>query len=616
MISNSRADQAVVAAYGFLVTALVAGSSGGFFSTSWGWVALTTGALGIVALTVGRRVELGATGLLLAATLGAFAIWVAASNLWTLSATATMHDLQRDLAYFAATACALVLVRGRFDALAGGALAGITVESLYGLSTRLLPGRFTDFDSKSFGYRLSPPITYWNGLGIFAAMGLLTALAFAVRARSVWARAAAAAALPGLAATMYFTFSRGAWYALAAGVLAVVIVDPRRLQWIGATLPLALWPVLAVVEIRRSPGLVTFGATLQQATHDGHRLIPRLILLAAAAAVTAVVVANVERRVAFPQLVRFAFAIVLVVLAVGSLAAVWVREGSPMTLAKKGWTAFNSAPTGGQGDVGTRLLSLSGNNRTLQWHVSIRTFKASPLLGDGAGTFAMDWVRYRSAPTTTTQPHSLYLGVLGELGAVGLALIVALVLLPIVAAVRSRRVGLVPPLLGAFVAWAVHAGVDWDWALAGVTLPALLLGTSLAAAAPDRQLRLRMPHRLVAGAALVVVILVAVPSLIADTKLRAGNAEVFAHPAAALDAADRAATFAPWSSEPDRLRARVYERLGRNAGAAKAVRAALVKDPLSWSLWKALASVTSGPERQQALSKERQLNPFEAAGKD
>ena len=128
---------------------------------------------------------------------------------------------------------------------------GIFLDSLYGLGTRVLPDRFGGFDSTSFDYRLSAPITYWNGLGIFATMGLLLALGFATRGRNFVSRALAAATLPLFAATIYFTFSRGAWYALALGLIAAIAVDPRRLQFLAIGLLLAPWTVLAIVEVRK-----------------------------------------------------------------------------------------------------------------------------------------------------------------------------------------------------------------------------------------------------------------------------------------------------------------------------------------------------------------------------
>ena len=64
--------------------------------------------------------------------------------------------------------------------------------------------------------------------------------------------------------------------------------------------------------------------------------------------------------------------------------------------------------------------------------------------------------------------HSLYLETLAELGLVGFAL---LALLIGGVAVTARRAG----PAAALAAWALHAGVDWDWELPALTLVAIVL---------------------------------------------------------------------------------------------------------------------------------------------
>ena len=211
-------------------------------------------------------------------------------------------------------------------------------------------------------------------------------------------RALAAATLPFLAATIYFTFSRGAWYALVLGLIAAIAIDPRRLQLIAISLVLAPWTVFAIVAVRRQHGLVTLGASLEQATHDGHRLIPVLLWRwRDVSALAALAAGGVERYVHVPRSVRAAFAIVLVLALAVGIAGVWHREGSPETLAKRGWHAFQGLATrGSNGDVGARLTSLSADGRIPLWRVSLRDFEHAPILGQGAGTFWQSWARYRS----------------------------------------------------------------------------------------------------------------------------------------------------------------------------------------------------------------------------
>ena len=257
---TSRWSEVAAALYGVAVVGIVAGSSGGFLPTTWGWTAVVTLWLAAIALLLRDRISIRALEVVYVGGMLTFTIWVALSNLWTPSVTSTMHEVQRDIAYTGVVAAGLVLVRSRaVPQLLGGVLVGIVLDSLYGLGTRVLPARFGGFDSTAFDYRLSAPITYWNGLGIFATIGFLLALGFAARSRHLVTRALAAATLPLLAATIYFTFSRGAWYALVLGLVAAIAIDPRRLQLLAISLVLAPSTVYAIVA----------GATRTWSRHSG-----------------------------------------------------------------------------------------------------------------------------------------------------------------------------------------------------------------------------------------------------------------------------------------------------------------------------------------------------------
>src|SRR4029453_15843494 len=101
------------------------------------------------------------------------------------------------------------------------------------------------FPSQCAVTRLEQPLGYWNSLGAFAAMGILLALGVALRTRSLVARALAAASLPILACTLYFTFGRSAWIALGLALLTALLFDARRLQLVTGMAVLAPAPVIA-----------------------------------------------------------------------------------------------------------------------------------------------------------------------------------------------------------------------------------------------------------------------------------------------------------------------------------------------------------------------------------
>ena len=123
----------------------------------------------------------------------------------------------------------------------------ITLACAAALLTRLLPATFPAGENIN-NERLSFPLTYWNAMGVFAALGLVLALHFMVSDRERrWVRVVAASSLPVLAVTLYFTFSRGGIGAAAVGVVAYLIAaHPRSL--LGA-LPAGGIPTAVAVKV-------------------------------------------------------------------------------------------------------------------------------------------------------------------------------------------------------------------------------------------------------------------------------------------------------------------------------------------------------------------------------
>jgi O-Antigen ligase len=281
-------------------------------------------------------------------------------------------------------------------------------------------------------------------------------------------RALAAASLLVLVPTLDFTFGRGAWLAAFAGLVVLFALDSRRLQLAAVSVCVLPWPALAVVLASRSHALTRQSSILPQAAHDGHRLAIALLLSAILAAASALLAQLVERNFTFGRTVRIAFAAVLV--AVGAGIA---RYGSPPTIARKAYDSFTSSPKSTT-NLTARLFSLSSNGRTELWHVAWQEVKAHPVLGAGAGSYERYYLVHRTTTVQVQDAHSLYLKTLAELGPLGLALLLAMLALPLVAAVRMRRHPLVPIGCAAYAVFLVHAAADWDWELAGVTLAGLL----------------------------------------------------------------------------------------------------------------------------------------------
>jgi len=595
---------------GFALIALVAGTAGGFRPTTWAWTALLTWWLVVLALILVRR-RPGFLDLAMVAGALAFAGWFAASALWSQSVPSTLDETIRYIAYAGIVTSALLVVERRTAPhLVGGVLAAISLLGLYALGTRILPDRLGSFDSVAANYRLSVPITYWNGLGVFCVMGLLLALGFAARGERLATRIVAAAPIPLLAATMYFTFSRGAWLALLVGLAAGFVIDPRRLQLTFVTAVLGLVAAAAVVLCSRADGLVTKGATLARATHDGHRVVPFLLGLAMLSAAIAGALAVIERRLPVPGAARVAWIAVLVVLAVAAVGVTWQKAGSPVHVARQVWAEAHAPPravTGGS--VGNRLFDLSSNGRFELWHTSWDAFRAHPLAGSGGGTFWQLWAASPRQSFATLEGHSVYLETLAELGIVGLAILLCLLLPPLVAAVRARSTPLVPLVLAALVGWLAHAGIDWDWELMGVTGAALLCGVALVTF--DRRESRELPDwiRIVGGVAAVVLALASMASVVSLERLAtASSALGSGNDTKALRDARSARTFAPWSVDALDLLAEAQANLGLRADVLSTRRRIVARDPNSWSAWLNLAVAASGTERRHAAAEAIRLN--------
>jgi hypothetical protein len=612
-------DAAVAAAGSGLLIGGVGAASGGYFATSWGWTAVALfWALALV-LLLRNTVEIGVAEGVFFGALVVFAGWIWLGTTWSQSAPRSFLEGERVLVYVAAVAVALLLIRRRtVPQLLGGVLVAIVVISGYGLATRLFPNRIGIFDPVA-GYRLEGPIGYWNALGIFAVMGALLALGFAGRGRSAITRGLGASALAILLPTIYFTYSRASWIVLAIGLVAFVAYERRRLQLVTAFGLAAAAPAVAVLIASRSTALTHQTASIAAATHDGKRFA--LVMLAAAAVswLLAAGLARAERSVTVPRRLLVGYSAVLLALLAAAVAVAVARYGSPSTVARNAYDSF--VATSGQGsadaNLNNRLFSFSGSGRAQLWKVAWSDYKGHRWLGSGPGTYEQQWDRHRSLSGNVRDAHSLYLEQLAEVGPFGLALLAIALATPLALSVRARGAPLAGAALAAYVAFLVHAAVDWDWEVTAVTLAALLCGVALLASRrPEREPRaFSSPSRLTALIATGALAALAFVGLVGNLALASSR-----HAAGRGDwqksaaEARRAANWAPWSSDAPDLLGQAQLQQGHIAAAAASFRRALAKDPQEWQLWLDLYSATSGREAQNAFRRTYELNPRGDAG--
>jgi hypothetical protein len=612
-LGRQRAIVLLPALLAFAPVLGLAAAQGGYFPTSWGWASVPLLWAVAIALIVREHVRLSTSERFLIAALAALAGWIALSSAWSVAPAQTVLELERVLVYVAAVSAVLLLSRGRSAGrVLGGLLAAILLISTFSLLTRLVPDRIGVYDPAAV-YRLSQPIGYWNGLGIFAVMGALIAFGFAARAHTVWARATSAGALVVLLPTLYFTFGRAAWIALAAGLVIAVAVDPGRLQLIAALLVLAPLPAVAVLLASRESGLTHAGTPLARAAEDGHRVALAIVLLGAANVVLAVAFAWFARRIEVPPTLRVVFAAAVGLVVAVAIASAFVRYGGPATLAKKGYETFKAPPPHSTGNLNNRLLSFSGNGRADLWRLGWDEAKGDPVLGAGAGTYERYFLRHQPPRGSRVRDaHSLYLETLAELGPIGLAILVAVLVTPLAILSRARRHPLVPAAAGAYVAYLVHTGVDWDWELPAVTLAGLLCGSAILlfarrSRAPEP---LSPPTRFAGAAAAVITAGFAAVALIGNAALgRSDTAREKGNLARAATEARRARTLMPWSPRPWEALGQAQLAAGLLPDARRSFRKAISMDDGDWHSWYELSGATTGPAQRGALRRAVALYP-------
>jgi len=586
-VLRSAAPAAFLAAFAAVVGLGVA--DGGYFPTEWGLATLGFALVGITVLVVADTASLGRRELAFVAGLLLLASWAALSALWSAGAGAPVLQAERGVLYVAAAGAALLLLAlpRAAPGLLGGIVAGAVGLSLYGLGTRLFPGHIGGAYHPS-GYQLTEPIGYANALAILTVIGILLCIGFAAHG-SVPVRVAAATSLVVLLPTLYFTVSRGSTGALVVGVIVLAIADPDRRRLLTRAAPLAAPAVLAVLISSWFPALTSQGAELDDLRHDGSRFALLLVVLVAVAAGTALVVGQGERR--FHVSARVPRGLLAATAVVTALIVV------PLAVV---------ALTRSEG-----LLSLAGTGRGEWWPIAATMVADEPLLGTGAGSFEARFVREGSPGLPARDAHNLYLETLAELGPVGFALLLATLALPLGAIPAGRRSDLAPAAAAAYVAYLLHAGVDWTWEIPVATVPALFCAAALLAAA-------REPggYSLV-GRGRAIALALAVPILAVALAAHVGNgaaaasADAFSRdePERALREAKRAIAWAPWAEEPWQLRGEAELLLDDDAAARRSFERSLELNPENWSAWLNLAAVTEGAARARALDRVDALNP-------
>ena len=378
--------------------------SGGFFDEARLWAGLAACVLLAVAAVSSPLPRRHATWLALAAV-AALAAWTYASAGWAPLAGPAIADAQR-VALYAVALAAATLSLGAVPRLVEPILAaGCAVVVGYGLSGRFLPGLIELAASESAIGRLEQPLTYWNGMGALAALGLVLCARLAGDAgRPARLRAPAAAGAVVLQVGLLLSFSRGALAAAFAGLLILLALVPvaGQVRAVAAVVACGLPAAYAAVAFDGVRALEGSAGTRQW------QGVVALAVLAALAAVAGLLAARPPGGAPVRRL-RPVLAGLAIACLVATAAIAAVEEDGPAT-----------------GATAARLAS-TGSNRYDYWAVAADAFAAQPLRGTGAGGFAVAWRRERTVAEGARDAHSLYLETAAELGVAGLLLLAALV---------------------------------------------------------------------------------------------------------------------------------------------------------------------------------------------
>ena len=554
-----------------------------------------------------------------AAGLALYALWTLVSGRWSDAPARALLEFDRALLYLVTLVLfgSIGRTTARLRWMLRSVALGIAVVCLAGLISRLLP-EVWPVEEGFLAERLSFPVTYWNSLGIMASVGVILCLHFASGRSEPWlVRVLGAAAVPPLAATLLLTYSRGAIAAGAIGVLAYVfIARPRALlSCLLATVPPT---IVAVIVTYDADLLSSENPTSSAAVTQGHRAALVVGLCTVAAALTRWALVWLDRRpLTFgPRLQGAAWYGLAAILIVGTLAL-----NVPGYVGDQ-YDRFvhTSAPSG---DVRERIFDPSNNGRLAHWDVALDTFRESKLHGEGAGTYQLSWAQHRPvslAELYVRDAHSLYVEVLGELGIVGLLLLLV-VLGTIFFRLASGLLGPNRTLYGALFAatltLAIHAGVDWDWEMPVVMIWLFALAGA-ALAAPSRRRfpshPLSVPVRVLAAAGIALLVLVPAHVAASQKKIEDSfDAYGQGDCRQAIDLARSASDTLGTRPEPHEVVGYCYLLQRRGPQAVEEMQKAVSRDPDNWEYRYdlALALGASGIDPRPAAQAALRLNPLE-----
>jgi O-antigen ligase len=604
-------------------------NSGGFYPGPPAYVAVVLGVLLVLRMTIAENPFEGFSRPLVVAAgaLSLYAILTLLSASWSHAPGRALVEFDLPLVYLLAMVLfgSIARTRERLEWMLRAIAVGIVAVCTCALITRVLPHTWptsSDIANNRLGY----PVSYWNVLGMLATMGIVLCMHISSETREArGARVAAAAAIPVLATTLYFTFSRGA---IAAGVIAlityVLLGRPRLL--VSAVVAVVPATAIALKVAYDANLLATPTPTTAPAVAQGRHVAIAVIGCAAVAGVVRALLLWLDERLvrvklpdeARRRVVRYGW----IGLAAVALVTTVALSG---TITHQYDRFVHSSSLGKTSDLRARLTDPGNNGRIDMWKVAWRQFKSTPVVGQGAGTFQNTWAQHRPTGDIVRDAHSLYMETLDELGIVGLLLLLV-VILTVLGGTATRARGpsrsLYAAVFAVLLAWAVQAGFDWDWEMPVVTLIFFVLGGFVLAAPQERSAPVAgVGPRLRTLAGLGCVLLAVAPAYVWLSQRRLNDAvHAFAlgNCQSATQSAVSSISILGARAEPYEILSYCDIRRGMPRLAIDAIDQAISLDPKNWNYRYGLAVIraAAGLDPRRAALQALQLNPRDPFAQD
>jgi hypothetical protein len=366
------------------------------------------------------------------ALLLAFAALTALSVVWSVQPDDSFKDAGRMLAYCGVFGAAIALARAvpaRWPALLGGVVLAAVVVCVYALLTKVFPA---SFDASDVYARLRAPYSYWNAIGLTAAMGAIGCMWLgARRAGHALLSALAYPAMGLMLLTLMLAYSRGALVALVLGLVLWFCIVPLRLRSAAILICGAVCAGGVVAWDFSRHALNTDNLPLDVRTGAGHQLgvliLAMLVLLMLLGLAFGFWTGRnapsiISRRRAGTLLLSLLAVVVLA--CAGALAASHRGFTGTISHAVHSLTDPHApVPSNGPG-----RLTAVGSVRARYWNEALKVFQAHPVLGAGAEGYATARLRYRTETLDVRHAHGYIVQTMADLGVVGLALTLALLL--------------------------------------------------------------------------------------------------------------------------------------------------------------------------------------------